>query len=248
MFQRCLLATAAVCLLSLPVAAQTAERPTPAAAQTAAPLTKDKDRISYAVGIAFGRSLLQQGPHEFNYDIVVKGMTDAFNKSQMQLSESEFRAIYANFQKAIVGKMGHAKQVAAMENDQAGQKFLEENKTKPGVVVLPSGLQYKVLKGGTGPKPLKTDTVIAHYRGTLIDGTEIDNTFSRGQPAKFGLGRSIAGWREALQLMSTGSKWEIYVPGDLAYGKNGVGATVGPNATLIFDIELISIEKATDKK
>jgi len=228
-------ATVALCAIALP-----------AFADDARPLVTDKDRTSYAVGIAFGRSMIQQGPGELNLDLVVKGMSDAFKKNSLQLSEAEYRAIYAAFQKQIIGKMGHARQVAALENQQAGNKFLEENRSKPGVVQLPDGLQYKVITEGNGPKPVDDDTVTAHYRGTLIDGTEFDNSYKRSAPAQFALRGTIAGWREALKMMPVGSKWEIYVPAELAYSKQGAGNSIGPNATLIFQIELLAIDK--DKK
>jgi len=215
----------------------------PALAQEAPPLNNDKDRTSYSIGIAFGRSLIQQGTSEVNLDLVVKGMTDAFSKKQLQLSEAEYRAIYAAFQKQAIGKMSHTRQIVALENQQAGQKFLDENKSKPGVILLPDGLQYRVIKSGTGPKPTDEDTISANYRGTLIDGTEFDSTYKRNQPATFKMRGTIAGWREALKLMPVGSKWEIYLPAELAYSKQSVGNTIGPNAALIFEIELLSIEK-----
>jgi FKBP-type peptidyl-prolyl cis-trans isomerase FklB len=232
MFRSRLLASAALCLAAFP-----------ALAQEAPPLGNDKERTSYAIGIAFGRSLIQQGTNEVNLDLVVRGMSDAFERKKLQLNEAEFRSIYAAFQKQAIGKMSHARQVVALENQQAGQKFLEENKSKPGVVQLPDGLQYKVIKTGTGPTPTDEDTVTANYRGTLVDGTEFDSTFKRNQPATFKMRGTIAGWREALKLMPVGSKWEIYVPAELAYSKQSVGNTIGPNAALIFEIELLSIEK-----
>jgi FKBP-type peptidyl-prolyl cis-trans isomerase len=210
------------------------------------PLTTDKERTSYAVGVAFGRSMIQQGPGELTLELVIKGMSDAFKKNSLQLSEAEYRTTYAAFQKQVIGRMGHARQVAALENQQAGNKFLEENRNKPGVVQLPDGLQYKVITEGAGPKPTDDDTVTAHYRGTLIDGTEIDSTYKRNAPAQFALRGTIAGWREALKMMPVGSKWEIYIPGELAYAKQGAGNSIGPNATLIFQIELLAIDK--DKK
>jgi FKBP-type peptidyl-prolyl cis-trans isomerase FklB len=215
----------------------------PALAQEAPPLGNDRERTSYAVGMAFGRSLLQQGALAYKFDLVVKGMTDAFEKKQLQLSEAEFRAVYAAFQKQAIGQMSHSRQVAALENQQAGQKFLAENKSKPDVVQLPDGLQYKVIKTGTGAAPTDDDTVTANYRGTLIDGTEFDSTYKRNQPATFKVRGTIAGWREALKLMPVGSKWEVYIPAELAYSKQSVGNTIGPNASLIFEIELLSIDK-----
>jgi FKBP-type peptidyl-prolyl cis-trans isomerase FklB len=138
-------------------------------------------------------------------------------------------------------------QQAGQANKQQGLAFLEANKAKGGVVVLPNGLQYKVLQEGTGPKPAATDQVVCNYRGTLLDGTEFDSSYKRGQPATFPVSGVIKGWTEALQLMPVGSKWQLFIPADLAYGEHGAGAQIGPNATLIFEVELLSI-KAKDAK
>jgi FKBP-type peptidyl-prolyl cis-trans isomerase FklB len=135
-------------------------------------------------------------------------------------------------------------QQVAEKNKKDGEAFLAANAGKEGVVKLPSGLQYKILTPGTGPKPSATDSVVCNYRGTLIDGTEFDSSYKRGQPATFGVGRVIKGWTEALQLMPVGSKWQLFVPAQLAYGDRGAGADIGPNATLIFEVELLSIEAA----
>jgi FKBP-type peptidyl-prolyl cis-trans isomerase FklB len=133
-------------------------------------------------------------------------------------------------------------QAAGGTNKQAGDAFLAANKSKEGVVTLPSGLQYKILKAGTGPKPTVSDSVVCNYRGTLLDGKEFDSSYKRGQPATFPVGRVIKGWTEALQLMPVGSKWQLFIPSDLAYGASGAGGDIGPNATLIFEVELISIQ------
>ncbi|HMC32030.1 MAG TPA: FKBP-type peptidyl-prolyl cis-trans isomerase, partial [Candidatus Angelobacter sp.] len=132
--------------------------------------------------------------------------------------------------------------LATENNKKEGDAFLAANKTKPGVVTLPSGLQYKIVKAGTGPKPAATDTVVCNYRGTLIDGKEFDSSYKRGEPATFPVSGVIKGWTEALQLMPVGSKWELYIPPDLAYGARGAGADIGPNATLLFEVELLSIQ------
>jgi FKBP-type peptidyl-prolyl cis-trans isomerase len=140
-------------------------------------------------------------------------------------------------------------QEAAAKNKTEGEAFLAANKAKDGVVTLPSGLQYKILTAGTGPKPTASDSVVCNYRGTLINGTEFDSSYKRGQPATFGVGQVIKGWTEALQLMPVGSKWQVVIPSSLAYGDRGAGAEIGPNATLIFEVELLSIqEKAKDDK
>ena len=147
-------------------------------------------------------------------------------------------------------KEAEAKRLAET-NKQAGQQFLAANKTKEGVVTLPSGLQYKILKEGTGPKPTTADTVVCNYRGTLLDGTEFDSSYKRGEPATFGVGAVIKGWTEALQLMPVGSKWQLFIPSDLAYGERSPGGPIGPNSLLIFEIDLLSIQdkdKDTNKE
>ncbi len=136
-------------------------------------------------------------------------------------------------------------QEAGAANKTEGEAFLAANKSKDGVVTLPSGLQYKILTAGTGPKPTASDSVVCNYRGTLINGTEFDSSYKRGQPATFGVGQVIKGWTEALQLMPVGSKWQLFIPSSLAYGERGAGAEIGPNATLIFEVELLSIQDKT---
>jgi len=153
--------------------------------------------------------------------------------------------------RAEMMKKQQAKATEASDtNKQVGQKFLAANKAKEGVVTLPSGLQYKIIKQGDGPKPTASDTVVTNYRGTLIDGTEFDSSYKRGEPATFPVGQVIKGWTEALQLMPVGSKWQLYIPSDLAYGERSPGGEIGPNSTLIFDIELLSIQdnKPADKQ
>jgi FKBP-type peptidyl-prolyl cis-trans isomerase FklB len=132
--------------------------------------------------------------------------------------------------------------IAGDANKKEGDAFLAANKTKEGVVTLPSGLQYKILQEGTGPKPTASDTVVCNYRGTLLNGTEFDSSYKRGQPATFAVGQVIHGWTEALQLMTVGSKWQLFIPPDLAYGPRGAGNDIGPNATLVFEVELVSIQ------
>ena len=138
-------------------------------------------------------------------------------------------------------------QQAAEVNKKEGDAFLAANKTKDGVVTLPSGLQYKILTQGTGPKPTPTDSVVCNYKGTLLNGTEFDSSYKRGQPATFPVGGVIKGWTEALQLMPVGSKWQLFVPSDLAYGQRGPGGGIGPNSTLVFEVELISIKSKPPK-
>jgi FKBP-type peptidyl-prolyl cis-trans isomerase len=146
------------------------------------------------------------------------------------------------FQSDLMKKQSQGKQTAAEENKKTGEAFLAENKKKDGVVALPSGLQYKILKAGKGKKPTDGDKVECHYRGTLIDGTEFDSSYRRGEPATFPVNGVIAGWTEALKLMPVGSKWQLFVPSQLAYKEHGAGADIGPNATLIFEVELLGIK------
>jgi FKBP-type peptidyl-prolyl cis-trans isomerase FklB len=149
----------------------------------------------------------------------------------------------AAFQKEMMAKQQELAKRLGEKNKKEGEAFLSENRKKEGIKALPSGLQYKVVKAGTGKKPKSTDTVTTHYRGTLIDGTEFDSSYRRGQPASFPVSGVIAGWTEALQLMEEGAKWQLFIPPNLAYGERGAGSQIGPNATLIFEIELISIQE-----
>jgi len=159
------------------------------------------------------------------------------------LTDAEAQAALAELQAEVRKKQDAEAQAAAEANMKEGEAFLADNKTKEGVVTLPSGLQYKILTPGTGPKPTASDTVVCNYRGTFINGTEFDSSYKRGQPASFPVGQVIKGWTEALQLMPVGSKWQLFIPPDLAYGQRGAGGAIGPNATLIFEVELLSIKE-----
>lgn len=208
---------------------------------TAPALTTDKEKDSYALGLNIGRGLSKQ-PVDLDAAAVARGLKDALSGGKTLLTDEEAAADLAQLQdqakKATEAKM----QALAAENQKAGEAFLAENKTKEGVVTLPSGLQYKILTAGTGPKPTATDTVVCQYRGTLLDGTEFDSSYKRSQPATFTVGRIIKGWTEALQLMPVGSKWQLFIPPDLAYGERGAPNVIPPNATLIFEVELLSIQ------
>jgi FKBP-type peptidyl-prolyl cis-trans isomerase FklB len=170
-------------------------------------------------------------------------MKDGFSGGKPLLTEQEVQETVATFQKEMMAKQEELAKKLGEKNKEEGEAFLAENKKKEGVKVLPSGLQYKVVKAGTGGKPKLTDTVTTHYRGTLIDGTEFDSSYRRGQPVSFPVAGVIPGWTEALQLMEEGSKWQLFIPPNLAYGERGAGRDIGPNATLIFEIELISIQQ-----
>jgi FKBP-type peptidyl-prolyl cis-trans isomerase FklB len=211
-------------------------------------LKTDKDKASYAIGMNMGQSL-QKASVDVDPALVARGLTDTLAGGKILLTDDEARAAMTALQAEVrkqqeeVRKQQEEKmQAAGGANKQAGDAFLAANKSKEGVVTLPSGLQYKILKAGTGPKPTVSDSVVCNYRGTLLDGKEFDSSYKRGQPATFPVGRVIKGWTEALQLMPVGSKWQLFIPSDLAYGANGAGGDIGPNATLIFEVELISIQ------
>jgi FKBP-type peptidyl-prolyl cis-trans isomerase len=228
---------------------------TPGAAADKQPvpaLTTLKDKFSYALGMDIGTNLHRQSV-EVDPDMLAQGMKDALAGSATRLTPEEAQAALSEVQTELRKKQ--EEKMAA--NKTEGGAFLAANKTKEGVVTLPSGLQYKILQAGTGPKPAASDSVVCNYRGTLIDGTEFDSSYKRGQPATFPVSGVIKGWTEALQLMPVGSKWQLFVPSDLAYGTRGAGSNIGPNSTLIFEVELLSIqakegekapEKAPDKK
>jgi FKBP-type peptidyl-prolyl cis-trans isomerase FklB len=206
-------------------------------------LTTTKEKASYAIGMNLGGGL-----HRQNVDVdsaaLVQGLKDTLSGNKTLLTEEEARAALMQLQSEMQAKM-QAKQMAEGEaNKKEGDAFLAANKTKEGVVTLPSGLQYKILTAGSGPKPTATDSVVCNYKGTLINGTEFDSSYKRGEPATFPVTGVIKGWTEALQLMPVGSKWQLFVPADLGYGPRGTpGGPIGPNSTLIFEVELISIKE-----
>ena len=181
-------------------------------------------------------------------NIMARGLKDGLAGGKTLLTEEEARAAITAVQNDMREKQQAKMQVAGDANKKAGEAFLADNKSKEGVVALPSGLQYKVLKEGNGPKPTATDSVVCNYRGTLINGTEFDSSTKHGGPATFPVNGVIKGWTEALQLMPVGSKWQLFVPSDLAYAERGAGADIGPNATLIFEVELVSIENKSEEK
>jgi len=208
----------------------------------ASPVLKNqKDKISYIIGMDIGDNLKKQSI-EINPEILLKGVKDALSGEKPLMSEQEIRETVAAFQKEAKVKQEEMAKKAGEKNKKEGDAFLAENKKKEGVKTLASGLQYKVIKAGTGKKPKLTDTVTTHYRGTLIDGTEFDSSYRRGQPASFPVNGVIPGWTEALQLMEEGAKWHLFIPPQMAYGERGAGTVIGPNSTLIFEIELISIQ------
>ena len=208
-------------------------------AQTkAAPKTK-KEKVSYSIGVNIGKDLKMKTQElDINSAFLLQGIKDAVNGSKTTMSDKDMEATMMSFQQEMAGKMKNI----ADKNKKEGEAFLEANKKKDGVITLPSGLQYKIIKKGDGAKPTASQTVRCNYRGTLIDGKEFDSSYKRGEPAEFPVGQVIKGWVEALQLMPVGSKWQLFIPSDLAYGPNGQGQIIGSNAVLIFDIELLSIK------
>jgi FKBP-type peptidyl-prolyl cis-trans isomerase len=211
----------------------------------AAPLALQtpKDKASYAIGVNIGKGLHRDSV-DVDTAILMRGLRDALSGGKTQMTDDEVKAAMVALQ-ADLRKKAEAKMAIEGEaNKKAGDAFLAANKAKEGVTALPDGLQYKILQAGTGPKPTAADTVVCNYKGTLLDGTEFDSSYKRGQPATFPVGQVIKGWTEVLQLMPVGSKWEVFIPSDLAYGPQGPrqGGPIGPNATLVFEIELMSIQ------
>jgi FKBP-type peptidyl-prolyl cis-trans isomerase len=204
-------------------------------------LSTPKDKLSYAIGLNIGRSL-QKDAIDVDPEIVAQGFKDALAGGKTLLSDEEAKAAIVALQADLRKKQEETMKAAGEVNKKQGDAFLAANKAKEGVVTLPSGLQYKIVTPATGPKPAATDTVVCNYRGTLIDGTEFDSSYKRGQPATFPVGQVIPGWTEALQLMPVGSKWQLFIPPDLAYGERSPSPVIGVNSTLIFDIELLSIQ------
>lgn len=211
-------------------------------------LNTDKEKASYSMGVSIGKTLKDQDV-DLDAKAFATGFRDVFEGEERLMSESEMSDALMVLHKRMteaeaVDKPagGEAASGVAERNRKEGEAFLKENMTKEGVVTLPSGLQYKVLKRGTGGSPTATQTVSAHYRGRLINGTEFDSSYNRGKPLDIGVNQVIAGWTEALQLMKVGGKWELYIPSDLAYGPRGSGGTIGPNSTLIFEVELVAIK------
>ncbi len=220
-------------------AAKTSQTPT----KTSAPLTlrTDKDKVSYAIGMNVGTAMKRDGL-DIDTAILLRGLKDVLAGAKPLLTDQEAQTVMTALQTDMRKKQELQQQQLADTNKKEGDAFLATNKTKEGVVSLPSGLQYKILQEGTGPKPVATDTVSVNYRGTLLNGTEFDSSFKRGQPATFPVGQIIKGWTEALQLMPVGSKWQLFIPSDLAYGPRGAGREIGPNSALVFEVELLSIQ------
>jgi len=205
-------------------------------------LTSTKQKASYAIGMNWGTGLHRQGI-DVDSAALIQGMKDALAGGKTLLTEDEARSALMQLQKEMQEKQQAKAAQEGEANKKEGDAYLAANKTKEGIVTLPSGLQYKILTPGNGPKPTASDSVVCNYKGTLINGTEFDSSYKRGEPATFPVTGVIKGWTEALQLMPVGSKWQLFIPPDLAYGPRGTpGGPIGPNATLIFEVELISIK------
>jgi FKBP-type peptidyl-prolyl cis-trans isomerase FklB len=210
------------------------------------PLKDQKDKISYIIGLEVGNNLKNRSI-EIDPDLFIKGMKDAFAGNKPLMSEEEMNKTKTDFAQEMQKKHEEEMKKSAEKNKKEEEAFFEENKKKEGVITLPSGLQYKVVTEGKGKTPKLTDTVTVNYRGTLINGTEFDSSYKRGQPATFPVKGVIPGWTEALQLMKEGSKWQLFIPSKLGYGEKGAGSVIGPDAALIFDVELISVKESSDQ-
>lgn len=228
-------------------------KPAAATAPAAGELATQEQKVSYILGMNIG-SQFKANQVPLDQASFVAGIQTATSGSEPKLSQEQIQQTMKSFQEEMMKKQAEAEkkqqaemEAAAAKNKQEGDAFLAENGKKTGVITTASGLQYEVLTEGKGAKPKETDTVTVHYRGTLIDGSEFDSSYSRNEPATFAVNAVIPGWVEALQLMPEGSKWKIYIPSDLGYGAGGTGGKIGPNATLIFEVELQKIEPPTEQ-
>ena len=217
---------------------------TPAFAQKKVELKTAKDKLSYSIGFDMGSSIKRNGI-DVDPNILTKAIKDSLSGGKSLMTEQEMREAIGALQKDMAAKRQEKMKAAGEKNKKEGEAFLAENKKKEGVTTLPSGLQYMILAEGTGKQPKATDTVTVQYRGTLIDGTEFDSSYKRGQPATFTLNQVIKGWTEGVQLMKEGGKIRLFVPSELAYGDRGAGAQIGPNADLVFEVELLSVGQAS---
>jgi len=212
-----------------------------ALAEGAKELKTERERLSYALGVEMGNNLEKQGL-DIDAGLLARGITDALTGGTLLLGEAEAREIVMAFQKQLMARQQEAQKAASAKSRAEGDAFLVANAGKPGVVSLPSGLQYKVIVPGSGASPKASDTVSVHYRGRLVDGTEFDSSYKRNEPTSFPVGGVIPGWTEALQLMKVGAKWELYIPAALGYGDRGAAGVIPPGATLIFEVELLAIK------
>jgi FKBP-type peptidyl-prolyl cis-trans isomerase FklB len=216
------------------------------AAASATELKTTEDKVSYSIGSDLGVNLKKQGI-AINPNAFAKGVEDGMRGGPLLMTEAEMKKVLGDFEKEMMDKRTSDMNKQAEENKQKGEAFLKQNKGKQGVVTLPSGLQYKIVKSGTGAKPTKEDTVTVEYTGRLLNGEVFDSTEKAGKPVSFKLTQVIPGWTEALQLMPAGSTWEVYIPSKLAYGSRNVGGAIGPNETLIFNVHLLNVKPEAKK-
>lgn len=213
--------------------------PAAVAAQETAELETPAQRFSYTVGLQVGDNLGNQGLVNLDTEALAQGIQDQLAGRDPRLTPEEMQEAVVAYQKILLEE----RIALAKKNNDAANTFLEKNKAREGVIVLESGVQYKVVTAGSGVRPTETDTVLVHYRGYLIDGTEFDSSFSRGEPTELEITKVIAGWQQTLQLMKVGSRWKVWIPAELAYGLRGAGNKIGPNEMLTFDIELVGIRE-----
>ncbi len=235
-----LMAVSAIAL-ALPAAAEDAKAPSAAAAPLPDSLKDPKAQAGYAIGLSIGAGLKRDGV-SVDPEMIAQGIKDVLAGVKPQLTEDQVRQALTQLQTSVQAERAEAMAKAAETNKAEGEAFLKTNAAKPGVTTLPSGVEYEVLTDGTGPKPKADDMVLCNYRGALLDGTEFDSSYKRGQPDSFPVGGVIKGWTEVLQKMPVGSKWKVYIPAKLAYGEKGAPPDIGPNAVLTFEIELLSIQ------
>jgi FKBP-type peptidyl-prolyl cis-trans isomerase FklB len=209
-------------------------------AEDAAALKTDKDKLSYSIGASIGKNLRKEGS-EIDVELLIKGLKTAMAGEKTLIQDKDIRQVMGSYQNELRQHAMANKQQAMEVNKKKGEAFLAENKAKPGIVALPSGVQYKIIKAGNGRLPVDSDMLSVNYRGTLIDGTEFDAT-EPGHPANLKLSSLIAGWKEAVKMMPEGSKWQIFIPSQLGYGERGVGGDIGPNEVLVFELELVAIK------
>lgn len=240
MFNRTLIAAAA---LSLCFFSQTAFSVSSKTETTGNKTDNKKDKASYSIGVDVGRSIERQHI-DINPDAFMTGLKDGLANKFSVMTEEEVRQTLMGLQAEIMERQNAEMKTVAAKNLAEGDKFLADNKKQKGVVTLPSGLQYRIVKDGSGESPKATDTVTVNYRGKLVNGSEFDSSYTRGEPARFAVNAVIPGWTEALQLMKPGAKWELFIPPKLAYGENGIGQLIGPNSTLVFEVELLNVDKA----
>jgi FKBP-type peptidyl-prolyl cis-trans isomerase FklB len=227
---------------------QTGAETLPPAKTSAAPvagMASDKQKASYGIGFRMGSDMRgsQLTADDIDLQAFVRGMTDGISKSKPAVSEQDLSQAMMNFHNQLTARIQDKAKTAGEKNKKEGEAFLAANKSKEGVKTLPSGLQYKVIKSGNGATPGPNDTVKAHYKGALLDGTVFDSSYDRGEPATFPVNGVIPGWTEALQLMKVGDKWQLFIPAKLGYGETGAGGDIGPNAVLVFDVELLDVNK-----